>query len=53
MGHMLTRQEGQGMVEYALIIILVAVGLIIAIAALHPQLQTVFNTIVNSLSTAS
>ena len=52
-GHALTRQEGQGMVEYALIIILVAVGVIIAVAALRAQLQTVFNTIVNNLGTAS
>jgi Flp pilus assembly pilin Flp len=53
LGHALTRQEGQGMVEYALIIILVAVGVIIAVAALRAQLQSVFNTIVNNLSTAS
>ena len=49
----LTRQEGQGMVEYALIIVLVAIGVIVAITALRTQLQTVFNTIVNNLSTAS
>jgi Flp pilus assembly pilin Flp len=41
------------MIEYALIIVLVAIGVIIAIAALHTQLQTLFNTIVNNLSTAS
>jgi pilus assembly protein Flp/PilA len=49
----LTRQEGQGMVEYALIIVLVAIGVIVAITALRTQLLTVFNTIVNNLSTAS
>ena len=49
----LTRQEGQGMVEYALIIVLVAIGVIVAITALRTRLQTVFNTIVNNLSTAS
>ena len=49
----LNRQEGQGMVEYALIIVLVAIGVIVAITALRTQLQTVFNTIVNNLSTAS
>jgi pilus assembly protein Flp/PilA len=49
----LSRQEGQGMVEYALIIVLVAIGVIVAITALRTQLQTVFNTIVNNLSTAS
>jgi pilus assembly protein Flp/PilA len=49
----LTRQEGQGMVEYALIIVLVSIGVIVAITALRTQLETVFNTIVNDLSTAS
>jgi pilus assembly protein Flp/PilA len=49
----LSRQEGQGMVEYALIIVLVAIGVIIALTALQGQLRTVFNTIVNNLSTAS
>ena len=52
-GQAMTRQEGQGMVEYALIIVLVAIGVIIAITALRTQLQTVFTTIVNNLSTAS
>lgn len=46
-------QSGQGMVEYALIIVLVAIGVIVAIAAFGTQLQTVFNTIVNNLSTVS
>jgi pilus assembly protein Flp/PilA len=46
-------QRGQGMVEYALIIVLVAVGVVVAITAFGTQLQTVFNTIVNNLSTAS
>ena len=49
----LARQEGQGMVEYALIIVLVSIGVIVAITALRTQLETVFNTIVNDLSTAS
>jgi pilus assembly protein Flp/PilA len=46
-------QRGQGMVEYALIIVLIAVGVVLALTAFGTQLQTVFNTIVNNLSTAS
>jgi pilus assembly protein Flp/PilA len=47
------RQQGQGMVEYALIIALVAIGLVIAITAFGTQLQDVFNTVVNNLSSLS
>jgi pilus assembly protein Flp/PilA len=46
-------QRGQGMVEYALIIVLIAVGVVLALTAFGTQLQTVFNTIVNNLSTLS
>jgi pilus assembly protein Flp/PilA len=46
-------QHGQGMVEYALIIVLVAIGVVVAITAFGTQLQTVFNTIVNNLSSIS
>ena len=46
-------QSGQGLVEYALIIVLVAVGVVLALTALGGQLQTVFNSIVNNLSTVS
>ena len=46
-------ERGQGMVEYALIIVLVAIGVVVAITAFGTQLQTVFNTIVNNLSTVS
>jgi len=52
-GQAIARQEGQGLVEYALIIVLVAIAVIIAVMALGTQLQTVFKTIVNKLSTAS
>jgi Flp pilus assembly pilin Flp len=52
-GQAIARQEAQGLVEYALIIVLVAIAVIIAVMALGTQLQTVFKTIVNNLSTAS
>jgi pilus assembly protein Flp/PilA len=46
-------QRGQGMVEYALIIVLIAVGVVVAITAFGTQLQDVFNTVVNNLSSLS
>jgi pilus assembly protein Flp/PilA len=46
-------QSGQGLVEYALIIVLVAIGVVLALTALGGQLQTIFNTIVNNLSSVS
>jgi pilus assembly protein Flp/PilA len=46
-------QPGQGLVEYALIIALIAVGVVLALTAFGNQLQTIFNTIVNGFSTAS
>jgi pilus assembly protein Flp/PilA len=52
-GQAIARQEAQGLVEYALIIVLVAIAVIIAVMALGTQLQTVFKTIVNNLSTPS
>jgi len=42
-------QDGQGMVEYGLIIVLVAIAVIVALTALGTQLNTVFGTIKNSL----
>jgi pilus assembly protein Flp/PilA len=45
------RQDGQGMVEYGLIIVLVAIAVIVTLTALGGQLNTVFTSIKNSLST--
>ncbi|MCL4465980.1 MAG: Flp family type IVb pilin [Chloroflexi bacterium] len=44
------RQEGQGLVEYALIIVLVAVLIIVALLALKNQVSGTFSTIVSGLS---
>ena len=38
-------EEGQGMVEYGLIIALVAVGLIVALTAMKDQIAAVFTKI--------
>lgn len=45
----LTREDGQGMVEYALIIALVAIALVMALTALSGGLNTVFTSITKSL----
>ena len=50
LGGRLQRQRGQGMVEYGLIIALVAVVLVAALTALNGGLQNTFNTITNVLN---
>jgi len=42
-------EKGQGMVEYALIIVLVAVVLIVVLALVGSQISTVFSQIVSGL----
>ena len=44
------REEGQGMVEYGLIIAAVAIAVIVAIFALGPKIATMFNSAGASLS---
>ena len=46
----LPREEGQGLVEYALIIVLVAIVVIVALTALGGQVTSVFESITNTLS---
>jgi len=48
----LHRQRGQGMVEYGLIIALVAIVLAAALSALNGGLQTVFASITNTLQSS-
>lgn len=47
------REEGQGLVEYALIIALVAILIILALVALKDQISTTFSTIVSGLGTTN
>jgi len=42
-------ERGQGMVEYALIIVLVAVVLIVVLALVGSQVSTVFSKIISGL----
>ena len=47
----LPREEGQGLVEYALILVLVAVVVIAILTLLGPQVANVFSKITNGLET--
>jgi len=41
--------EGQTLVEYSLILFLVALGIVVALSALSGQLNTFFHTVINDL----
>jgi pilus assembly protein Flp/PilA len=45
----LPREKGQGLVEYALILVLVAIVVIAILIILGPVIGNVFSTIVNAL----
>lgn len=47
------REEGQGLVEYALILVLVAVVVIAILLLLGPVIGNVFSNIVNSMGGAA
>ena len=49
----LKREEGQGLAEYALIIVLVAIAVVGALGALGSEMTSVFSTIVSKLGVAS
>jgi pilus assembly protein Flp/PilA len=46
-----SREDGQGLVEYALILVLVAIVVIAILALLGPQIGNVFSQIVYALGT--
>jgi len=45
----LPREEGQGLVEYALILVLVAIVVIVVLALLGPAIGNIFSNIMNSI----
>ena len=45
----LPREEGQGLVEYALILVLIAIVVIVILGLLGDEVQTVFSNIVSGL----
>jgi pilus assembly protein Flp/PilA len=44
-----TKEKGQGLVEYALILVLVAVVVIAILALLGPAISNIFNNIVQNI----
>ncbi len=48
--HFLSRERGQGLVEYALILVLVAVVVIAVLTLLGPQIANTFSMVTNGLS---
>ena len=46
----LNREEGQGLVEYALVLVLVSVVVIAILTLLGPQIGVVFSRISNTLA---
>jgi pilus assembly protein Flp/PilA len=46
----LPREEGQGLVEYALILVLIAIVVIAILALLGPIIANVFSSVVSGLS---
>ena len=45
----LPREEGQGLVEYALILVLVAIVVIAILLLLGPSIGNIFSTIINAI----
>ena len=43
------KEEGQGLVEYALIIVLVSIAVIVGLIALGTNVNSIFNRIVTNL----
>ncbi len=46
----LPREEGQGLVEYALSLVLVAIVVIAILALLGPQIANIFSKVTNGLT---
>lgn len=43
------REGGQGLVEYALVLLLVALAVIVILALLGPAISNMYTTVVNSI----
>lgn len=46
------QEDGQGLIEYALIIVLIAIVVIVALLVLGPTIANVFNRVSNNLISA-
>ena len=49
--NLMTREEGQGMVEYALILVLVSIVVIVILLTMGGQIKNVFSNVVSALNT--
>ena len=49
----LHREDGQGLVEYALILVLVAIVIVAALTLLGPQIGSVFSQVINEFEAAA
>ena len=49
MQHLMSREEGQDLVEYALVVVVISVGAVTVLTGLAAQIVTVFNTITGDL----
>ena len=49
-GKFVRREEGQGLVEYALIIAIIAIAVIVAMIFLRDQISNIFSVIGNNLT---
>lgn len=49
--NMIADEDGQGMVEYGLLIGLIAIVVIVAVAALGPRIRTMFETVSTEIDT--
>jgi pilus assembly protein Flp/PilA len=45
------KEKGQGLVEYALILVLVAIVVIVVLALLGPAISNIFQAIIDALTT--
>jgi len=50
MRELIRSHDGQGLVEYALIIAVIAIAVIVAMAFMRDQIQNIFSTIGNNLT---
>ncbi len=48
--HFIREEDGQGLVEYALIIAVIAIAVIVAMIFLRGQIQNIFSNIGNNLT---
>lgn len=51
--NLMSGKKGQGMVEYGLIISLIAVAVIVVLAALGGKLSDLFNSVTSKITTAT